>query len=117
MNEVKEENIPVIENSLCKVPEVGKSMESLRKVRVAAVQRARGTGPHEAREIVTTVYNWDSVSQGPEQCVCMHICAYCVHKSVFACCFTLTLSLLFEGKDLGRDQNGQSSSSGEYLRA
>lgn len=44
MNELKEgKNFLVIENSLCKVPETGKGMESLRKVRVAAMQKARGT--------------------------------------------------------------------------
>lgn len=72
MNEVKEgKNIPTVENSLCKALEAEKSMEGLRKARVAAVQRA---GPHEAEEvnlglccilqlgvIVTTVYSWNSV--------------------------------------------------------
>lgn len=44
MNEVKEgKNIPTVENSLCKALEAEKSMEGLRKARVAAVQRAGGT--------------------------------------------------------------------------
>lgn len=44
VNELKErENIPVVGNSLCKVPEAEKSPESLWKARVAAGQRAGGT--------------------------------------------------------------------------
>lgn len=66
-------NILVIERSLCKAPEAGKSMESLRKVRVAAVQKARGTGPHEAGETVTTVSNWDVCPRTLSRvCMCVY---------------------------------------------
>lgn len=42
MNEVKEgKNIPTVENSLCKALEAEKSMEGLRKARVAAGAESR----------------------------------------------------------------------------
>lgn len=39
----EEKNIPVMENSLCKVLEAEKRVESLRKARTGQVQRAGGT--------------------------------------------------------------------------